>query len=228
MSKATIEERLEKIEKDTQRNKDMWEVQNLMNRYEYLLSHDQLERIPALFSKRDDVRVQISTWGIWEGPQAIYDLMVKNHTWIQRDETNRIRPGSMFMNTNCGTIIEIAGDGKTAKGVWVCPGLGTPMTENGLVSNWQWCIRGTDFIKEDGEWKIWHYLAQGLFSTGFDKPWSEIKEASKMELKAQFFPCPPNRPSVDPWEYRQDIRLPYWPTAPEPYESFDETNSYVK
>jgi len=228
MKNLNTEERLVKIERDVQRVKDMWEVQNLMNRYEYLLSHDQLERVPALFSKREDVKVQISTWGIWEGPQAIYDLMVKNHSWIQRDETNKIRPGSLFMNTNCGPIIEIAGDGKTAKGVWVCPGFGTPMTENGLISNWQWCIRATDFIKEEGEWRIWHYLAQGLFSTSYDKPWSEIKEASKMELKAKLFPCPPNRPSVDPWEYRQDKRLPYWPIAPELYETFDEASSYVK
>ena len=103
MSNLTAEERLERLEKETQRVRDMWEVQNLMNRYEYLLSHDQLERVPELFSKRDDARVQLGTWGIWEGPQGIYDLMVKNHTWIQRDETNRIRPGSMFMNTKLWT-----------------------------------------------------------------------------------------------------------------------------
>jgi len=68
--------------------------------------------------------------------------------------------GEWASHTQTTPIIEIAGDGKTAKGVWTSPGLHfTADVRNGKISksgSWFWEKYGADFVKEDGKWKIWH------------------------------------------------------------------------
>jgi len=49
-------------------------------------------------------------------------------------------------------VVEVAGDRKTAKGVWYTPGaIGGA---GGLMGLWE--RYGVDFVNENGEWKIWH------------------------------------------------------------------------
>jgi hypothetical protein len=64
------------------------------------------------------------------------------------------------MHTTTTPIIEIAGDGKTAKGIWYSPGVGLSARINGTNVNYGgtffWEKYGADFIKENGEWKMWH------------------------------------------------------------------------
>lgn len=64
------------------------------------------------------------------------------------------------MHTNTTPIIEVAGDGKTAKGIWYSPGMGLSAQvqgENvGVGSTFFWEKYGADFIKENGVWKLWH------------------------------------------------------------------------
>jgi hypothetical protein len=64
------------------------------------------------------------------------------------------------MHTTTTPIIEIAGDGKTAKGIWYSPGIGLSGRINGknvtYGGTFFWEKYGADFIYENGEWKMWH------------------------------------------------------------------------
>lgn len=40
------------------------------------------------------------------------------------------------------------------------------------VGSWLWVRYGVDFIKEAGEWKIWHLQVFPFFKTPFDKRWT--------------------------------------------------------
>jgi hypothetical protein len=64
------------------------------------------------------------------------------------------------MHTTTTPVIEIAGDGKTAKGIWYSPGIGLSAKINGTNVSYGgtffWEKYGADFIKENGEWKMWH------------------------------------------------------------------------
>jgi hypothetical protein len=69
------------------------------------------------------------------------------------------------MHTQETPVIEVAGDGKTAKGIWYSIGLSV----NGQVSadgqtsistGWMWEKYAVDFVNEDGKWKIWHLLSK--------------------------------------------------------------------
>ncbi|MBR1780627.1 MAG: nuclear transport factor 2 family protein, partial [Oscillospiraceae bacterium] len=55
-------------------------------------------------------------------------------------------------------LIEVAGDGKTAKGLWSCQGAHNEVGTAGPVANWTWGYFAADFIREDDGWRIWHLL----------------------------------------------------------------------
>jgi hypothetical protein len=102
-------------------------------------------------------------------------------------------------------VIEIAGDGETARAVWISPGLeGTDPA---------WMKFGCDFKKQEGEWKIWHLHVYGLM-TG-----SEAKNTFTPNIE------PGNGADKAPttnWEYsKQAVFIPYEPEPPQPYEKWD-------
>jgi hypothetical protein len=52
------------------------------------------------------------------------------------------------------SVIEIAGDRKTAKGVWNSPGHETMPIGERPIAHWCWNRYGVDFILENSEWKL--------------------------------------------------------------------------
>lgn len=55
-------------------------------------------------------------------------------------------------------VVEIAGDGKTAKGMWNVQGSDNDITAQGPISNWSIGYLCIDFIREGDSWKIWHLM----------------------------------------------------------------------
>jgi hypothetical protein len=68
--------------------------------------------------------------------------------------------GEFAMHTSTTGIVEVALDGKTAKGIWYSPGAGLVPHVNGksveVGGIFFWEKYAADFVKEDGKWKIWH------------------------------------------------------------------------
>jgi hypothetical protein len=67
------------------------------------------------------------------------------------------------MHTQETPVIEVAGDGKTAKGIWYSIGIGVRANVKSdstytKSTSWMWEKYAVDFIKEDGKWKIWHLV----------------------------------------------------------------------
>ena len=64
----------------------------------------------------------------------------------------------MFLHPTTTPYIEVAGDGKTAKGVWISPGIitGKVGATGTLKAIWAWGSMGVDFVKEDGQWRFCH------------------------------------------------------------------------
>ena len=72
--------------------------------------------------------------------------------------------GQLLLHVTTTGIIEVADDGLTAKGYWYSPGM---IREVGMSGNSIWEAYGVDFIKENGEWKIWHLHMFTDFMGGF-------------------------------------------------------------
>lgn len=234
MSEKSLEEKFAEMEKEVIRLKAVYEIQNLMNKYEWYLPAGRFAEVMDLFAKKTPgIRAEIGSWGVYEGVDGIRRLLGPGglHEWMQGKQ-DAPQPGLMFSVTNTTPVIEVAGDLETAKAVWICPGHSTKPVEPGgkPKAHWSWAKRAADFVIEDGEWKIWHYHVYGVFMTPYEKSWTDLDDPAQAEKK-DFSELPenmrPDKPSSHPlWMYHSRAIWEYVPAAPEPYESFDEKTAY--
>jgi hypothetical protein len=214
MGEKSVEERIQRLE-------DISEIENLMAKYAYLHTAGRHEETAELFAKNTPgVRAEIGRLGRWEGNEGIYKAMVKNHKFLGVGS-----PGGLFVHTQTTPVIEVAGDGKTAKGVWMSPGLETrknPDTGE-LTGYWLWGNYGVDFVKEDGKWKFWHFHVYPYIMTPYDKSWTEPTTVASPPVPDDI---KPDRPGTSSNMYTTTAEIKFDPVPPEPYESFDEKTAY--
>lgn len=148
------------------------------------------------------------------------------------------------MHTNTTPIIEVAGDGKTAKGAWYSPGMGLMAKIVGddaqVNSVFFWEKYAGDFVLEDGKWKIWHLQMAYDFTPGLPKEMVERFELIKGERDIAEDTGPMQQagerdgglpPGFKKPTYSYPIFSPtrpglIYPRLPEPYYTFSETFSY--
>ncbi|QCX34416.1 nuclear transport factor 2 family protein [Caloramator sp. E03] len=195
-------------------------IQNVMGRYAYMLTACKYDDICELFTKREDVRVEMN-WGVYEGYEGVIRCYAKYH------KNEVVGPGTMAVHALSTPVIEIADDLQTAKAVWISPGHitgGMFSKDKKIKAHWAWMRYGCDFVNEDGEWKIWHLHVYGLFMTPFDKSWVEIGDAHEIE---EFPPeYAPDRPPTYSWAYSPTRTTEYVPAPPKPYSTFDPNDAY--
>jgi hypothetical protein len=225
MAKQSLEERIQRLEKMAQRALDVQEIQNLMSRYVYLHEvHRDPEFTDTIFAKKTPgVSWEVANFGVFKGREGIKRA-------LDAHGIMGTAPGSMFIHTLTTPVIEIAEDGKTAKGVWISPGaetIGDPQTKQ-LKGFWAWTKYGCDFVKEDGQWKMWHYHVYRIFLTPCDKDFTEEYELRVLDASPGVRPTElkPDGPSTYDNPYSKKYIAELVPAPPDPYETFDQTFSY--
>lgn len=211
MATKTLEERIKFLEKEVQRLHDIQEIQNLVGKYEVLHTPKTFGQTMYLFAlKQPDVSAEIADWGVYIGAEQIKVLYGMVHS--EKLE------GTMFEHQLTTPMIEVAGDGKTAKGVWFSPGHETHEVDGKMQAFWCYGKYGADFIKEDGEWKIWHWHWYDTFKTPYHKSWIEVPPGAPPATLAEH---PADKPTTYRSSYFPDgVREPI-PGCPEPYQTWD-------
>ena len=149
----------------------------------------------------------------------------------EMDETSLHGVGVMDYKPIDTPVIEIAGDGQTAKGLWCIRGSHTKITPSGPVGYWEWGYFAADFILENGEFKIWHlqYLQEVCRPNGHN--WYDPEDQIYPE-KAEFAPVKdfsfpkPDHPQALRERYHLDRPFQKTPQVPEPYDTFKNTFTY--
>lgn len=134
------------------------EVQNLMGRYSHLGHLRGEGTLGELFA----LKTEGVSWRTPMGPSGIEEMKARFERPAESLEGGQIHVHSMLT-----PVIEIAADGKTAKGVW--DSFGPNISSGSDIGNWLWVKYGVDFTKEDGVWKIWHLQVYALFNTPFNQ-----------------------------------------------------------
>ncbi len=243
----TMERRLAALEREVQRQADYIAIANLMGRYQYLHTAGKMEEIGReLFaSELPDAHSEYGPLGVF-GPEKsveFFRAMTERFT----HGTGEVEPGLLELHQITTPVIEVAGDGKTAKAMWMSTGAilmrDDPDAPDGQSATWDSGKYAVDFIKLDGVWKIWHLHVCDLWRTDFDE--NPVTHAGQMqtgttaEMIASYRAreaagetvCPGGMPSPDApttfcYNYAADSRAPAEPLPPEPYETFDQTFSY--
>ena len=225
MAEKSLAERIERLEA-------VYEIQNLMGRYSYYHTADMQEATVELWAKGlPDLKVDLP-WGVYEGPDAAERCYLVDHQRLPEEA----RAGALHMHTMTTPVIEIAGDGKTAKGVWISPGAESMVIGDKANANWAWLKYAADFVKQDGKWKFWHLQHVGVFYTPYDQSWAEVEPidwsaggAPDEELPAMFEGLKEHavdRPRTKHYEYTPTLKQELVPVPPEPYETFDPKTAY--
>ena len=216
-----LEKTVKTMQYEIERLQAINEIENLMSKYEYLHMTNRNPDVIKLYAKKvPDVSVSIKEMGTWKGPDA------PDRAWGMNPGIEQGFRGAMGIHPTTTPMIVVAGDGKTAKGVWIGTGFVASAGRDGQGScGWEWDRYGVDFIKEDGKWKFWHFHIYSLFGVGWDEPWAEQFKKKQFDM-----PVPdkfkPDGPPVDSYPYRPDTAVQLIPVPPEPYETFDEKSAY--
>ncbi len=138
--------------------------------------------------------------------------------------------GNFSFRTLTTPIIEIAGDGKTAKAFWYTIGWTSGMHDGKGEAGWSFERYGIDFVKEDGDWKIWHFHVYNDFDTPYEKNWVQNAidtgrqggvTTARPGLEQYFTPTVFHK-SYDP----KVDNNPLNPPPPVPYCHLEDTFSY--
>ncbi|MGC3979951.1 MAG: nuclear transport factor 2 family protein [Steroidobacteraceae bacterium] len=128
--------------------------------------------------------------------------------------------GTFQNHSLASPLIQVAEDGKTAKGMWYSGTVKVSTNTSGkFESQLAWEKFAVDFIREDGQWRIWHLLILSDFSinTG-DKP---------MPSTPSSVPAVPNDISTTvARSWAPNVVPQLNPLPPKPYRTFSETFSY--
>lgn len=232
------------LEQMVQRALDNQEIQNVMSRHEYYHAIGKhKEEIDELWAhKIPGASFEAGDVGRTEGIEEIERIYVEGNKLRGKQVLKEMRKlfpeiedvpenefiGTTIMHTLTTPVIEVAEDGKTAKGIWVSPGHLTTVKDGKLQAFWFWERYGVDFAKENGQWKIWHLRVYTDFLTPYDKSWVENSlTPPSPNVEPEGFPKPNRPPTLPAYKEYSPTTVPqYEPRPPEPYRTFSETFSY--
>ena len=179
------------------------------------------------FADREDSTYEVGNYGLLVGFKNIQFFFREKEEGMS-DENGNVYTGWMFEHDLTSPQIVVAADGQTARGVWTSPGHETIAFGGKPQAQWAWGRVAADFIKIDGEWKIWHYHWYRLFRTDFDTPWTHFDQQSvskplPIERIKRFggepekvFPCTYFHP------YSPETYCECTPRTPQPYDTWSD------
>jgi len=237
------------LEQKVQKALDVQEVQNVMGRHAYYHQVGyHLKELQEIWVKEDGEYASTASFGqnhgYWVGIPHIkrtygelnernrktnLAIMSKAYPEIKNTKDNE-GVGTLIMHTLTTPVIEVAGDGKTAKGMWYSPGEVTEvMPDGGFMAMWMWEKYGADFVKEDGKWKLWHIHMYTDFATPPGKSWTDPTVSHNPFATGDTVEKPPEmRADIEIVTYKEwsPTTVPVLVPMPEPYYTFSETFSY--
>lgn len=242
------------------------QIENLMARHSYYhaanMNSNELEDI---WSKEqpDEVSWQ-QNFGFWKSMPHMYKYYGEGHDVTGeavRQQIIEARPElkeelmapdidvrrlvEMPVHTLTTSVVEVAEDGMSAKGLWYTPGyaLRRNYLEDTASACWMWEKYGADFVWENGQWKFLHIQIGMDIMANYGESWADPKpprppqpkkepekgkdgkELKKSPAMGGGLSQPPDGPGKYAVYSRTRVPSEY-PKIPEPYVTLSETFSY--
>lgn len=221
-------------------------LKNLMGKYvvSFLLKRERT-MFEDFWSRREDICLGENE-GWYLGPKGVHSFFQARdrHNCQVRDLLVKLFPeeakgkseeelygiGILEDRTISNCVLEIAGDGETAKGMWCEFASVTDVTKKGPLSHWVMGYYAADFIREEGSWKLWHVMHLRMVDAPCSKNWSTgenpYPDLPEFETLAKEPPPAPTVAAELARLYHKDRPFMRSPKIPEPYRTFSETFSY--
>jgi hypothetical protein len=226
---------------------DQREIKNLMGKYANCIILNREGEIFELFWAAENENICLAfNDGYYKGSRdvsAYYQAVYERNALVSRilrdafpeklggmsdEEINGIGP--FKVKPMACPVIEIAQDGKTAKGLWYCQGACNEVGAAGPVAYWTWGFFAVDFIKQGKQWRILHLQhvndVDSLCGQSWGKPQKEYPQLPEFAPLGEFEYPEYTKAITIRTPYRADRPLVPAPKMPQPYKTFNDTFSY--
>ena len=216
-----LEAKIEKMENRIGIQEDVTAIMNLMSTYELWHVARKIGETWKLYAmKTPDVSAEICDWGVWVGPESVRRFYEIRH--LLKNPDGSVKKGTMMEHHLTTYNIQVAKDRQTAKAIFWSPGHECAIFGENKMATWCWGRYGVDFIKEDGEWKIWHLKWYEVMRADYYKSWLEPYESPFIEdVATKADTAPPDKPCTYDNPYTVDAMIDVIPPVPEPYDTWD-------
>ena len=188
---------------------------NLMGKYSYYHTAMRNKDYVQLWADRED-DLLVMPWGYYQGIEGVRKCYLQDHGDRNDPEIqdSPILKGGMMMHCVDTEVLEVAGDGKTAKGCWISPGHESCFFPGVVkIPGWMWGVP----VPPDaprvaaGAWP--------LYKTDFYVPWTQHPDMDPVD-----FPFHNHKPLPQPnWAWSMDAVYPAdEPEPPLPYEHYED------
>ena len=209
------------------------EVKKLISRRSYYIANGlRKEELDELWVNAPELRATASFGGNW----GFYVGMKEIERWYVSECMDRLRRegenGEEFMTGYSSfrpvttPLVKVAGDRRTARGLFYSIGEESWNTREGAKGYWFNEKIAVDCVNENGSWHIWHMVIANDFTTPCGRALSSIElyPEEKDNISRSLFGTPTIAMTV------HDARFNWcdnYPAMPEDYESFDILKSYA-
>jgi hypothetical protein len=168
---------LKEIAKRLQVVEDTLQIDKLEKVYGYYLDNGQNEKCAELFSDNAE-SIEISDRGVFKGKEGIRRFFFRYLEHGESADMPELTPGRLLIHQQHQGVIDIAPDGKTAKGrwyllmiqAWPVDGKERSVLGHGVYEN--------EFVKEDGVWKFKKMFMSLNFRSPIAEGWVDIPVVS--------------------------------------------------
>ena len=213
---------------------DMEEIKKTAYRRVYYMANEmRAEELADLWVTGEEYQKTASygkNTGYYVGMDAIKAYYVDKHLADRQALAEKtgldLYEGTLVNRPISTGLVQVAGDGKTAKALFYSIGQETtPLGDGTAEALWEPGKVAYDMVKEDGQWKIWHVVeANDLYTeAGTNYEEQEVyHDYATNKIDAEF-----GEPTVKVITHNTDFN--WWdnyPAPPTPYETFTDEISY--
>lgn len=230
----------------TQRWEDQRAIKNLMGKYANIVILNREQELFERFWSDSEPTLAFND-GVYRGAEAVkgyYEACRARNALVAELLQKRFpeRLGGMSEEEIYGIgpfkvmpmycpIIEVAGDGETAKGLWYCQGARNDVESCGPRAHWTLGWFAVDFRREADGWKIWHMQYLNDVDCTCGQSWGkapvEYPELPEFApLKDFRYPAYTEAKTLREY-YTPGRPITCAPDIPEPYEHFADTFTYA-
>jgi len=186
MNLQEMEAHIKDLEKKVDKLNDIEDIQRLQKSYGYYIQHWLYQEIIDLFSDSPDAYLNIMA-GIYIGKEGIrrYFTSLKDYSE---------NPEFLHQLMQLSGIVDVAPDGKTAQGRWFAWGAVALPIGDGVKPLSCDGIYVSEYIKEDGKWKILRLTWNPLFMSPPSEGWIKKERLATGAVKLTSISAKPDKP----------------------------------
>lgn len=191
MDVEELESKIKILEDQIRTIQDIEEIKKLQRAYGYYLENWMTDEVADLFADGPDTVLLVHA-GEFRGKEG-----VKRYFRPRNEKRVRRIPGFFHQVMQLSPIIDVAPDGKTAKGRWYGFGANASPVKDGVFQGWMDGVYENEYIKENGKWKIKKLCWYMYFFAPYQVGWVEPENQCDPSFRHQPPDLSPDGPSED-------------------------------